>query len=181
MTERYPAYFMQICRVFSVFYRFKIIVHQGGPLFPAAKGRNEAPDEENGIADRIFIFLPQIRITLFAERVWIQIDHVPMDKAVGGQTLQDPVDLTVPYVTGQSEQNVEQQVSEQALADEINRFLESISDINSIFISICVNKFSILALKTLPYKLLHVRHCQIPIVPPYILSFSIQGNHYLPL
>lgn len=29
----------------------------------------------------------------------------------------------------QSEQNVEQQVSEQALADEINRFLESISDI----------------------------------------------------
>ena len=82
--------------------------HNGRPRLFAVDGRQEAADEEDGVCDLV---------ALVAERIRIQVDHVAVDEVIGRQKLQDPVDLPVADVAGESQKYVEIMEGADALED----------------------------------------------------------------
>ena len=91
--------------------------HNGRPRLFAVDGRQEAADEEDGVCDRGVVHLTKILVALVAERIRIQVDHVAVDEVIGRQKLQDPVDLPVADVAGESQKYVEIMEGADALED----------------------------------------------------------------
>ena len=92
----------------KVAYPLKVKINDRRPALLSAKDRQKAADEKAGIRNRFLVHLSQILIALFTERIGIQVDHMAVNKIVGWQVLQKPVDLSVSDVSGQSQKDIEQ-------------------------------------------------------------------------